>query len=101
MECLNVSDIPIENLSQKFGTVTFKITIPKLYDASSENVVIFKHSVSESTFLLYRDTQFNLVFSHSSTETGIRESKINLRQFDFATTLIVALRWPTILNSGE
>jgi hypothetical protein len=82
-----------ESFSQRFGTATFRIDIPKSYDAFSENIVIIKQRVSESLFLLCIDIQFNLVFSHSSVETGIRESKVNLREFDFATPLIVALRW--------
>lgn len=85
--------MPIQKLSQKAGTVTFRVTAPNLYDAPLEDIVIFKEKVSESIFLLHRDTQFNLVFSHSRTKTGIRESKVDLRQFDPATTLIVALRW--------
>jgi hypothetical protein len=94
----DVSDLPLEQLSQKYGTVLFRITNSKLYDNPEENLVIINHRVDEIIFQLYRDTCLNLVFTHHSTSTGIRKSKVNLLQFDFAPALIVAMRWSNTEN---
>lgn len=86
---VDVPFIPKETLSKEFGTIMLKMTVQNLLN----NTVLLRHSVGESIFHLYSDTQFNLVFSHYSSKTGIRESKVNLEEFNSLNTVLVAFRW--------
>ena len=86
-------NIPSDKNDEKEGTLEFRITKGNLMDTSLENVLFFDIQVGESRFALHRDKNFNLVFTHWSTKTGIRVAKVNIREFNTDKGLFIALTW--------
>ncbi len=89
----NPLGIPFDKINEKKGTMTFKIKNGYLMSTYSENILFFDVQVGESRFFLNRDKNFDLVFTHWSTKTGIRVAKIDLKEFNVGNGLFVALIW--------
>jgi len=89
----NPLNIPLHRINEKEGTLEFKVSKGNLMDTSLENVLFFDVQVSKSRFALHRDKNFELVFTHWNTRTGVRIAKVNVRQFNIDRGLFIALTW--------
>jgi tetratricopeptide (TPR) repeat protein len=69
----------IANLNEEEGTLFFTMNEGNLQDHSLEEVIIFDFNKGGSRYILVRDANFNLVYSHCSIQTGFRVAKINLK----------------------
>lgn len=89
----NPSNIPLDKINEKEGTLEFRVSKGNLMNTSLENVLFFDVQVSESRFALHRDKNFELVFTHWNIRTGIKIAKVNVRQLDIDRGLFIALTW--------
>ena len=85
-ESINTAYLPegfprdsLANLNEEEGTLFFTMSHGNLQDYSLEEVIIFDFNKGGSRYILVRDADFNLVYSHSSIQTGFRVAKIYLK----------------------
>lgn len=93
MRGYNPLNIPFDKIDENEGTLEFRIAKGNLMDTSLENVLFFDIQVLESRFALHRDKNFDLVFTHWNTKTGIQVAKVNIREFNADKGLFIALTW--------
>lgn len=91
----NPLNIPFDKINEKEGTLEFWASKGSLLDASLESVLFFDIQIGESRFALHRDKNFNLVYTHWNTRTGIRIAEVNVGDFskDRNRRLYIALAW--------
>lgn len=89
----NPLNIPLNKINEKEGTLEFRVSKGNLMDTLLESVLLFDVQIGESRFALHRDKNFELVFTHWNTKTGVRIAKVNIREFNIDRGLFIALTW--------
>lgn len=97
----NISFIPtgfskesLKDLNEKEGTIMFSIKESNLLNSSLKEVTVLDFTKGGSRFILLRDSDFNLIYSHISIRTGLRIAKIDLKNLLLDPEKItVALTW--------
>jgi len=80
--------IPIYKLNSKEGSITFGLNVGNLYDKTITELIISEDSLGNSTFKLYRNSKFELVFEYNNMS-----SKVQMEDFIKCNYLWIALTW--------
>lgn len=96
-------EIPLDSIDETSGSFAFTSHGESLFD-ETKNIKFFDFQKNNSAFNLTRNKDLDLAFLHWNTKTGIREAKINLKGFDIASQLLIAISWSekeNMLHVGE
>lgn len=85
--------IPFAKLSEKEGMLKFLLLNTNLLDYQDQNISIFNNQIGRASFALYRDEQLNLVFVHSSAETGTRTVSVDLNGLKINERIFIVIDW--------
>jgi len=85
--------IPFAKMSEKEGMLKFLLLDTNLLDYQDQDIFIFDEQIGTSSFALYKDKHLNLVFVHSSAETGTRKVSVDLNGLKINERIFVVLDW--------
>lgn len=88
---LNPIGIP-RNISEEAGTLELNWVNSNITETSAKTC-LFDIQRGSSRLILHTIGAANLVFSHWSTRTGIREASVNLKGLNTSAQLYIALTW--------
>lgn len=89
----NPLGIPVEQLNEQEGTITFVVSESNLFDEGIPLIRILEILKSQTVFILERDFDFNLRFIQSNPNYETKIAKINIRDFHDAPKLFVSFTW--------
>ena len=75
------------------GTLNLIRPGPELLDANSGNLSLIKVVTGSHIYLLERDPQLNLRFTHSSPSTGTRSAILDLKSLESSEVIGIDLTW--------
>lgn len=89
----NPLGIPVEQLNEREGTITFVVSESNLFDEDIPLIRILEMAKGQTVFILERDPDFNLGFIQSNPNYETKIAKINIGDFYNAPKLFVAFTW--------
>mgnify|MGYP000029317915 CR=1 FL=1 len=89
----NPLKIPVEQLNEREGTITFVVTESNLFEESIPLIRILEIAKGQTVFILDRDSDFYLRFIQSNPNYKTKIAKINIRDFRNAPNLYIAFTW--------
>ena len=89
----NPLGIPIEQLNEQEGTITFVVGVSNLFDEGVQLIRILEIAKDQTVFILERDSDFNLSFIQSNPNYETKIAKINIQDFRNTSKLFVGLTW--------
>lgn len=89
----NTFKIPIKQLNEQEGTITFAISESNLFDKDVPSIRIFEIAKNQTVFILERDSNFNLDFIQSNPNYETKITRINISDFRNASKLFICLTW--------
>jgi len=96
--------IPLDQLNEREGTITFVVSESNLFDEGIPLIRILEIAKGQTVFVLERDPNFNLRFIQSNLNYKTRIAEINIREFRNAPKLFIAFTWSereNIIYVGE
>lgn len=91
--------IPVEQLNEREGAITFVVSRSNLFDKGIPLIRIVEIAKDQTVFILERDSDFNLRFIQSNPNYETKIAKINIQDFHNAPRLFVAFTWSEKENS--
>ena len=85
--------IPVEQLNEREGTITFVVSESNLFDENIPLIRILEIAKGQTVFILEREPDFNLRFIQSNPNYGTKIAEINIRDFRNAPKLFIAFTW--------
>lgn len=89
----NPFGIPVEQLNEEEGTISFVVSNSNLFDESIPLIRILEIAKGQTVFILERDPEFYLRFIQSNPKYETKIAKINIRDFRNASKLFIAFTW--------
>ena len=80
------------------GMLEFSCTDPAVLDEAIKEAPVFYKLLGDARFRLVRNNKFELVFVHL-TEDWMRHAKINLKEIDYTSGLVIKITWGKEENS--
>jgi hypothetical protein len=77
----NPIGIPVDQLNEKRGTITFAVSKSNLFDEKIPIIRMLEIAKSQTVFILERGSDFNLRFIQSNPNYDTKIAKINIRDF--------------------
>ncbi len=103
-EMYNPLRIPVDQLNEKEGTITFVVSESNLFDERIPLVRILEIAKGQTVFVLERDPNFNLRFIQSNPNYKTKIAEINIRDLRNASKLFIAFTWSereNVIYAGE
>ena len=85
--------IPIEQLNEQEGTIEFVVKGSYVSSKNIPSIRILEIVKDQTVFILERDSNFFLKFIQSNPNYKTKIAKINLQDFNNASSLYIALTW--------
>lgn len=85
--------IPVDQLNEREGTITFVVSESNLFDEKLPLVRILEIAKGQTVFVLERDPNFNLRFIQSNPNYKTKIAETNIRDFRNASKLFIAFAW--------
>jgi hypothetical protein len=94
-------NIPFAKMSEKEGMLKFLLLNTNLLDYQSQDIFIFDEKIGTASFALYKDKHLNLVFVHTSAETGTRKVSVDLNGLKMRSAVVTnhAMSCPHLSSS--
>jgi len=85
--------IPVDQLNEKEGTITFVVSKSNLFDEKIPTIRILEIAKNQTLFILERNSDFDLRFIQSNPNYNTKIARINIRDFCGSKKLFIAFTW--------
>ncbi|OKY78309.1 MAG: hypothetical protein BTN85_0797 [Candidatus Methanohalarchaeum thermophilum] len=93
------SQIDLEKINEDEGSLVFNLKDHNLFSSKNKRIIIFNFKKDNTRFLLEKDKDSNIKYTYLNPKRGLREAKINLKNFQRNSDLFIALTWSKQKNS--